>query len=212
MEATITDRAGTLAQQKRDLTVDAILRAARRGMDEYGLDVTVETIAELADVGRRTVFRYFATRDDLLSEAITATAAEVFTILPRYDGGDWQAWLDELTQVLHDSVAGGGRKMWELKTRRLPPQLAVTYERLRQALREMYAATAATLWEAAGGRGAAPDRLRLSVATHLSPMFTQAVLLDADGTPELAAQLAASGITATLRELLAGPSAASGMD
>jgi hypothetical protein len=59
----------------------------------------------------------------------------------------------------------------------------------------LFAATASTLWEAAGGVRVPPDRLRHSVCAHLSPLFTQAVLLDADGSPELAAQLAADAIT-----------------
>jgi hypothetical protein len=103
---------------------------------------------------------------------------------------------------MHASSADIGRRIWELKTRRLPPRLQVTYQQHREALQGLFVATATTLWEAAGGPGMPPDLLRHSVAAHLSPLFTQAVLLDADGSPELAGQLAAGAITATVRELL----------
>src|ERR1700745_2437733 len=81
----------TLQQQKQQVTVDALIDAAQRGMIEHGLDVTVETIADLAGVGRRTVFRHFATREDLLHAALDAAYAEYVRALPQYSGGDWLA-------------------------------------------------------------------------------------------------------------------------
>lgn len=80
----------------------------------------------------------------------------------------------------------------------MPPRLSAQTDRLKP----VFLRTAETLWQAAGGDGPAPQELRQAVAAHLSPMFTQAVLLDADGTPELAAELATNAIAATARQLL----------
>ena len=197
-----TERRSAVARQKLQVTVDALILAAQRGMQEHGLDVTVDQIADLAEVGRRTVFRHFASREDLLQAAIAARFADFFGSMPCYSGSDWQGWLSELARLIHHTTANSGRLIWELRTRRLPPRLAAAYGEHRQALQLMFATTAATLWEAAGGKGTPPDQLRQTVATHLSPLFTQTVLLDADGTPELAAELATTAITATTRQLL----------
>jgi AcrR family transcriptional regulator len=166
-------------------------------MIKYGIDVSMDDIAALAQVGRRTVFRYFATREDLLEAALAAASANYVRSLPQYTGGDWLAWLVDLARL-----TPGGRLIWELTTRCLSSRLMQTYTEHRQALHHPFDTTAATLWHAAGGDGAAPQQLRQTVAAHLSPMFTQAVLLDADGTPDLAADMATNAIAATVRQLL----------
>src|SRR5258705_10395069 len=191
-------RSTTRQRQNQPVTMDLLIAAARRGMIERGLDVTVEDIAVVAGVCRRTVFRHFATREELLQAALAEAFAEYVRALPEYSGDDWLAWITELALVSHQTFAGAGRLLWDLRTRRLPPGLAVTPARLRQ----VFHATADTLWRAAGGDGAAPPELRQVVAAHLSPTFTQAVLIDADGTAELAAQVATDAISARVRELL----------
>lgn len=202
METNSTQRLTALQRQKRQLTVDALIRAAQRGLHERGLDVTVDEIAALAGVGRRTVFRHFATREDLLQEAFAASADDYLRAVPQYSGGDWEAWLADLTRVTHQAAAVAGQLSWEIRTRQLPPRLAAAHAEQLQALRRVYTTTAATLWEAAGGQGVFPERLRQTVAVHLSPLFTQAVVREVDGTAELAAELAATAIAATVRQLL----------
>jgi AcrR family transcriptional regulator len=201
-EPKIPQRLSSLQQQQRQVTVDAIIRAAQRGIQEYGLDVTTDDIAALAEVGRRTVFRHFATREDLLHDAIAASFADLFSAIPAYSGGDWRAWLSELTRVIHHAAADVGRMTWELRTRRLPDRLAATHREQTHKLKQLFAATAATLWKAAGGHGPPPDQLRQTVAVHLSPLFTQAVLIHAEGTPELASELATNAIAATVHDVL----------
>ena len=189
---------GALQRQKQQVTVDALVEAARRGMTEHGLDVTVEEIAALAGVGRRTVFRHFATREDLLHAALDRAFASYVDALPAYDGGDWLAWLTQLALVSHEALAGAGLLMWQLRTRRVSRRLVERPGRLRRE----FMAIAETLWQAAGGAGVAPPELRRAVGAHLSPMFTQAVLFDAEGSPALAAELATDAIAATVRRLL----------
>src|SRR5258706_15582922 len=88
MAPKITGQLTNVQRQRQRVTVDALIDAARRGMIEHGLDVTMDDIADLAGVGRRTAFRHFATRDDLLCAALTATYADYVQSLPAYTGGD----------------------------------------------------------------------------------------------------------------------------
>ncbi|WP_051161794.1 TetR/AcrR family transcriptional regulator [Nocardia brevicatena] len=203
MEVTRTTAHHSVGQRKKvQVTTDAIVNAAQRAMDEHGLDVTVDEIAALAGVGRRTVFRHFATREDLIQAAVTADFADFFGSLPPYDGIDWKVWLADLARRVHQRTAEAGRVISHLRTRRLSPRLAEAYGEHLQALQRMFATITTTLWEAAGGEDPPPDRLRRTVAAHLSPLFTQAVLLDAEGAPEFAADIATTAIIATVHELL----------
>jgi AcrR family transcriptional regulator len=65
---------------------DAILDAARRVFADEGLHAPLDRIAKLAGVGRATLYRHFATRDDLVHaifrdnwDALAAVAAQAGT-------------------------------------------------------------------------------------------------------------------------------------
>ncbi|MGW5382341.1 TetR/AcrR family transcriptional regulator [Nocardia sp. NPDC003963] len=197
-----TDQRGSTRSGRAQGTTDAIVDAAQRALREHGLDVTVAEIATHAGVGRRTVFRHFTTREDLIRAAIAAGFADFTGALPRYDGTDWQRWLAELARRVHRGSAEAGRIIWHLRTRRLPPGLAAAHDEQLRALHELFTTITGAAWAAAGGVGSAPEQLRRTVAAHLSPLFTQAVLLDAEGTPEFAADIATTAIVATLNRLL----------
>jgi AcrR family transcriptional regulator len=170
-------------------------------MVEHGLDVSMDEIAARAQVARRTAFRYFATREDLLSAAIAAASATYLRSMPQYTGGDWLAWLADLARLMHQATIQGGRIQLEFTTRRLPERLTQVYHEHQQALHHLFDTIAATVWRAAGGDGATPRQLRQTLAAHLSPMFTHAVVLDADGTTDLAAAMATDAIADTVRRL-----------
>jgi AcrR family transcriptional regulator len=67
-----------LRQRKKRATHEAIAEAAMRLFGERGFDdVTVEEVAEAADVSRKTVFNYFPAKEDLVFRAGADRRAEL---------------------------------------------------------------------------------------------------------------------------------------
>lgn len=189
-------------RQRRQVTIDALLDAAERGIIEHGLGVSMDDIATLAQVARRTVFRYFATREDLLSAAVDASCAKHLRSVPEYTGDDWPAWLANVALVRHQANLQAGRLHREFTSRPLPARLAQAYAGYQQELHRFFHTVADSVWRAAGGDDSTPQPLQQTVAAHLSPLFTQAVVVDAEGNAELAADIAVEAITATVRRLI----------
>ncbi len=72
------------AQTRRDIAEAAIGLFMRHGYET----VSVEAIAEEAGVSERTLYRYFATKDDVLSPIITETTAELAGIIATRPAGE----------------------------------------------------------------------------------------------------------------------------
>src|SRR5690348_12762510 len=68
----------TLQARKQELVREAIWDAATDLFAEKGFDeTTVDDIAEAAGVSRRSFFRYFASKNDLMAHAMVNYAAEL---------------------------------------------------------------------------------------------------------------------------------------
>lgn len=200
-----TAQAPTLAEDKRQATVERILRAARYLIGARGLDMTMDEIAAAAGVGRRTVFRHFESRENLLAAAVESGMRRYGERLPAYERGDWRPWLDSLCVAVHRMNGSYGPGYWELTTRRdLPGELASMEERRRLARRAAMNRLAGDLWKAAGGDGPTPAAVADSVGAHLSVHFTAAVTTDAGQDWKRAAGLAFAAIAASVEAGLAG--------
>ncbi|MGW1598284.1 acyl-CoA-like ligand-binding transcription factor [Streptomyces sp. NPDC002343] len=67
---------GTLAQRKRQLVADELTQAALGLLARGGFDaVTVDEIAAAAGVSKRTFFRYFASKEDVVVQFLTGLGA-----------------------------------------------------------------------------------------------------------------------------------------
>src|ERR1700761_1031141 len=93
----------TLLERKRQTTADHLVRAAVAGLAKHGFRVTVDDIAHEAGVSRRTIFRHFATRDELLAVALTQQSDTFRSTLPQLGDQGWQTWLAELSQAVHQA-------------------------------------------------------------------------------------------------------------
>jgi AcrR family transcriptional regulator len=188
-----------LEQKKRQTTADHLVRAAVAGLAKHGFRVTVDDIAREAGVSRRTIFRHFATRDDLLAVALTQQSDTFRSTLPQLGDQGWPPWLAELCQAVHQANDTLHRTLHELVTRHdLSPRLLTFAGDIDTYRRGRNRDVADTLWQAIGQAGGAPAELRAVVASHLSPHFTTAVSQDAQGDHRMAASLAQAAIIAAL--------------
>jgi AcrR family transcriptional regulator len=105
--ASSTASGGTLRERKRDRTRRALIDAAIDLFERNGYDgTTVADIAEAAEIGTRTFFSYFASKEELLfPESDTRVAAAVTAIANRKPD-DRPA--DVLLRALRDVGAADG--------------------------------------------------------------------------------------------------------
>ena len=94
----------TIADAKRQATVDVMLAAARQLLLARGLDVTMDDIAVEAGVSRRTLFRHFASRERLIAESLEAGVQLYGELLPSFEG-DWRSWLRGVCDAAHEMQA-----------------------------------------------------------------------------------------------------------
>ncbi|WP_329459463.1 TetR/AcrR family transcriptional regulator [Streptomyces sp. NBC_01497] len=196
-----------LADEARDAARSRILRAAGTVLSRRGLAATVDDVADVACVSRRTVFRHFATREGLFAAAIRSGVHRYAEQLPPPpEDGDLRGWLVEVLTVTHRLNARNGRVYWELAA--LEPEAALSPELLgaateRRESRRAFAAEVTTrLWHARGGADAAPPWLVDAVAVHLSGFTTQSLAGDFGRTPEEVAEVSARVLEACLRSVL----------
>ena len=97
----------TLRQRKRDRTRKALINAAIDLFERHGYDgTTVAEIAEAADIGTRTFFSYFASKEELLFPESDARVQAAVTAIANRKPEDRPA--DVLLRALHDVGAADG--------------------------------------------------------------------------------------------------------
>jgi AcrR family transcriptional regulator len=169
----------SLEEERRELVRDRIVRAALTGLSDIGVDVRVEDIAEIAGVGRRTIFRYFPTRDDLLGEALESAIKKYLDHIPRRDGRDVWTWLPEVAAASTEVNATYGLGYWQLvlQTNVEGPfgeALAARRTRRQRWSREI----ALEAWQGAGGQGTPPQWMIDAFLLVLGPFTTAGLQID----------------------------------
>jgi len=193
--------APSLGEAQRDLARARILRAAGQVLATRGLTATMDDVAEIAGVNRRTVFRHYATRDGLFAQAILAGVHRYGQQLPTApEHGDLRAWLRELLVVTHRLNADNGRVFWEiaaLPIDGLSAELAQAAHESRKARNSFAVKVTGRLWQASGS-GKPPRWLVDAVAVQLSGFTTQSLSGDLGRSPEEVADVAARVIEAAV--------------
>jgi AcrR family transcriptional regulator len=102
-----TAATGSLRERKRDRTRRALVDAAVDLFERNGYDgTTVADIAEAADIGTRTFFSYFASKEELLFPESDSRVAAAVTAIARRGPDDRPA--DVLLRALRDVGAADG--------------------------------------------------------------------------------------------------------
>ena len=73
----------TLTEQQTDLTQRLILDAALQTLQDASADLTMRAVAKKAGISERTIFRYFATRDDFLDAVAAEISSQMHVPHPR---------------------------------------------------------------------------------------------------------------------------------
>ena len=111
----------TLSEETRSVAQARIVQGAATALATRGFDATVDDIAATAGVGRRTVFRYFATHDDVVDAAVTEILARYDSLIPGPPSPsvDLETWLRETALTMHD-LNGRlmGRAFWDMNVER----------------------------------------------------------------------------------------------
>lgn len=198
----------SLLDESRDRARARIVKAAQRALAGRGLAATVDEVAELAGVSRRTVFRHFASRERLFAAAIRAGLRTYGDQVPpppeATDPAAVDAWLQATVAAMHRINARNGRVYWDLSA--LDPDLsgdlADAAAKRREARRQFALRVTRTIWAARGGPGEPPTWVADTVAVHLSGFTLQSLAGDFDRTPAEVAAVSTRVIDAALSAAL----------
>ena len=160
-----------------------VLGATRRLIAERGLDVSMADIAESAEVGRRTLFRHFGNRDDLIAAAVSSALDwyDVQLDLAMASDQALEQWLYDLVERIHEMHVAAGLGLWQLAARadsELSTQLQAINERRRADRRTATAEIARAAWRHAGGTGRCPVVVIDACALTISSFATRSMVRD----------------------------------
>lgn len=142
---------------------ESVLDAAERLLAAEGADVTMTELAAAADVGRRTLFRYFESRESLIAEAIDRSYTRLMRDVFAAHATDTSGPSDLIREVLtatHLVASNMGRAHWQIASDpESHPGLAQASERRRSARTRYVTEFCEQLWDTAGLSGSPPPWL-----------------------------------------------------
>lgn len=198
----------SLAEEQRELTRWRIRRAAIEVVAQRGFDATVEQIAQASGVSARTIFRHYASHDQLIlvtvKDMFAACGRRPIEGLPSPED-DLEGWIDGLALTIHTRNAEIlGEAFWDIHT---PSRTASAVLREVGSLRRQHRTRGVRLltmlaWRTAGGVGDPPEDLMFAFALNLSAFTTQALMVDFDRTPAQIGKLTAKILKDLLHHLV----------
>ena len=191
-----------------------------------GFDATVEEIAQVSGVSPRTIFRHYASHDQL----IAATVKDMFEAcgLPRLFE-DLDALIEGLPRLFEDldALIEGmalnfhtrtayvvGAAFWDIHAPRTnASEVLSEMDAQRRDVRVRGMQTLVkVVWHMAGGTGEPPEDLVLAFALNFSAFTTQALMVDFEQTPAQIGALTADTLKMLLWRAIEAQGSARGDD
>ncbi|HSY14442.1 MAG TPA: helix-turn-helix domain-containing protein [Jatrophihabitantaceae bacterium] len=154
---------------------DRLVRAARRVGAERGLELRMEEVAIEAGVSRRTAFRYFPNRAELVNEAFAHGMHSYRKHVPleMRIGDDPDIWLARLCRSVHDLNGTVGKLYWDLiLATDVDREIQNTIETHKEHRRVFIRRCCEVSWHAYGGKDEPPPWLVDAFFAQLSPFTT----------------------------------------
>jgi AcrR family transcriptional regulator len=182
-----------------------IVRRARAELAARGLAVRVEDVAAAARVSRRTVFRYFETRESLLATALEDSRRSDGDHVPRPEPDvELEAWLRIALVAVHPVNAQRGRVVFELASGAETHGELGDIARARRAARaELVRRFTDTARRLAGGAADPPRWLDDAVAVSLSAFASEALGPDFGRSPREVGESLAPALAHAVRGAVA---------
>lgn len=160
-----------------------IVRATRRLLVTKGLEVSMDDIAAEAELGRRTVFRYFSSRDELLARAMNESLDHFNNQVNSSMNAetDVETWLFSVVQSLHQTQLRAGRGLWQLAATDdddLPAPLAKVNKKRRDSRHLLTQTIAKEAWKRCGRSGQLPRDIELAFALAISSFTVHSLHVD----------------------------------
>jgi AcrR family transcriptional regulator len=186
---------------------ERVLDVAEVVLAEVGVTATMDEIAAAAGIGRRTLFRYFPTREQLIASAIARgyerLDEEVFDEA-HLEAEDPEELIRRVLTTTHRVAARMGKAHWQVAADREVLEGLNEAAAARQQARRVYVQRFTDrLWALAGGPGRPPRWLADSFGL-LESLFTyQALRLDFDRTETDIVEVTCRLMTGALHAALA---------
>ena len=174
---------GRILKTRKATAEFRILHATRALLTVTGLGVSMDAIAIEAGISRRTLFRHFPVRDELVARALDESlqyfhgqVTETFEI-----SVDLREWLRSVVSVLHSIQIGAGRGIWQLAAAddsELPAPIAAVNAKRRQARHETTVVIAQEAWRRCGHEGKVPREVEIMFALTFSSFAARSLNFD----------------------------------
>jgi len=192
----------TLREDSRSHARARIVEGAKVAVAKWGLDATVDQIADEAGVSRRTVFRQFSSHAELLLVTLEEIRQLFEAGIPKAPSADedLETWLIESTVAVHELFRSSlGRAFWDLHVDRPRISQDVTdfIAKTPQIRRRIASAALTDAWRALGAGGEPPSWLLDTFSIHLSGFATFA---NGYRTPRETGELSAKILWITLNQ------------
>jgi AcrR family transcriptional regulator len=162
------------AMPYRMLVRAKLVHAARMVAAERGLDMTMEEAAIAAGLSRRTAFRYFPNRFQLIAEAFAEGMDSYRRHVPlEAPDSDPDEWVAKLCAAVHELNSRVGKLYWDLTfASNVDEEIQKTIDLHHRHRMQFLKSCTESCWRAYDGRGPAPSWLLDAFAIHLSSFTT----------------------------------------